>query len=65
MKELQRGGRWLRKNRGRSRFNKIADKFVDSFLTKKGESVADARKRLAAEQIERIKRKKVKATERE
>ena len=43
-------------------FNKIADKFVDSFLTKEGESVADARKRLAAEQIER---NKVKATERE
>lgn len=31
-------------------FNKIADKFVDSFLTKEGESVEDARKRLAAEQ---------------
>lgn len=30
-------------------FNKIADKFVDSFLTKEGESVEEARKRLAAE----------------
>ncbi|MDO4304017.1 MAG: hypothetical protein Q4D94_08875 [Bacillota bacterium] len=33
-----------------SGFNKIADKFVDSFLTKEGESVEEARKRLAAEQ---------------
>lgn len=31
-------------------FNKIADKFVDSFLTKEGESVEEARERLAAEQ---------------
>lgn len=31
-------------------FNKIADKFVDSFLTKEGESVEDAKERLAAEQ---------------
>lgn len=31
-------------------FNKIADKFVDSFLTKEGESVEEARARLAAEQ---------------
>lgn len=31
-------------------FNKIADKFVDNFLTKEGESVEDARNRLAAEQ---------------
>ncbi|MCI6465182.1 MAG: hypothetical protein MSA90_06920 [Faecalicatena sp.] len=31
-------------------FNKIADKFVDNFLTRDGESVEDARKRLAAEQ---------------
>ena len=30
-------------------FNKIADKFVDNFLTKEGESVAEARERLAAE----------------
>ena len=34
-------------------FNKIADKFVDNFLTKEGESVEDAKKRLAAEQKER------------
>lgn len=31
-------------------FNKIADKFVDNFLTKEGESVEEARARLAAEQ---------------
>lgn len=31
-------------------FNKIADKFVDSFLTKEGESVEEAKERLAAEQ---------------
>lgn len=31
-------------------FNKVADKFVDSFLTKEGESVEEARERLAAEQ---------------
>lgn len=31
-------------------FNKMADKFVDNFLTKEGESVEDARARLAAEQ---------------
>ncbi len=35
-------------------FNKIADKFVDSFLTKEGESVEEARERLAAEQKARI-----------
>lgn len=29
---------------------KIADKFVDSFLTKDGESVEEAKERLAAEQ---------------
>lgn len=34
-------------------FNKIADKFVDSFLTKEGESVEEARERLANEQRER------------
>lgn len=31
-------------------FHKIADKFVDNFLTKEGESVKDARVRLAKEQ---------------
>lgn len=34
-------------------FQKIADKFVDSFLTKEGETVGEARKRLAEEQKER------------
>lgn len=34
-------------------FNKIADTFVDNFLTKEGESVEEARERLAAEQKER------------
>ena len=28
-------------------FNKISDKFVDQFLTREGESVEDAKKRLA------------------
>lgn len=31
-------------------YNKIADKFVDNFLTKEGESVEEAKVRLAAEQ---------------
>lgn len=31
-------------------FNKIADKFVDYFLTQEGETVEDAKERLAAEQ---------------
>lgn len=34
-------------------FNKIADKFVDNFLTKEGESVEEAKARLAAEQKEK------------
>lgn len=34
-------------------FNRMSDKFVDSFLTKEGESVADAKVRLKAEQKER------------
>lgn len=34
-------------------FNKIADKFVDNFLTKEGESVEEAKARLAAGQRER------------
>lgn len=34
-------------------FNKIADKFVDNFLTREGESVEEARERLANEQRER------------
>lgn len=31
-------------------FHKIADKFVDNFLTKEGETVEEAKERLAAEQ---------------
>ncbi|MDE7268512.1 MAG: hypothetical protein K2N89_13715 [Lachnospiraceae bacterium] len=38
-------------------FNKIADKFVDSFLTKDGETVEEAKTRLAAEQKEREAKK--------
>ena len=34
-------------------FNKITDKFVDNFLTKEGETVEEAKARLAAEQKER------------
>ena len=34
-------------------FTKITDKFVDQFLTRDGESVEDAKKRLAREQAER------------
>nr|MDE6789170.1 hypothetical protein [Ruminococcus sp.] len=31
-------------------YKKIEDKFVDSFLTKEGETVEDAKERIAAEQ---------------
>lgn len=34
-------------------YKSIEDKFVDEFLTKDGESIEDAKKRLAAEQAER------------
>lgn len=34
-------------------FNKIADTFVDNFLTREGESVEEARKRLSHETKER------------
>lgn len=34
-------------------FQKIADKFVDEFLTKEGETVEEAHRRLAVEQMER------------
>jgi len=34
-------------------FNKISDKFVDNYLTKDGESIEDAKKKLAQEQKER------------
>lgn len=33
-----------------SGFNKMADKFVDNFLTKEGESVEEAKVRIAVEQ---------------
>lgn len=33
-----------------SGFNKIVDRFVDNFLTREGESIEEAKKRLAAEQ---------------
>ena len=39
-------------------FNKIADKFVDNFLTKEGESVEEAKERLAAEQKAREEKRK-------
>ena len=39
-------------------FNKIADKFVDNFLTKEGESVEEAKERLAAKQKEREEKRK-------
>ena len=45
-----------------SGFDKIADKFVDNFLTKEGESVKDAKVRLAAEQKSR---EEASATEKE
>lgn len=35
-------------------FGKITDKFVDQFLTKEGETVEEAKKRLAAEQNARL-----------
>lgn len=41
-----------------SGFNKMADKFVDNFLTKEGESVEEAKARLAAEQKEREEKRK-------
>lgn len=34
-------------------FNKMADKFVDNYLTKEGETVEEAKERLAQEQKER------------
>ena len=34
-------------------FSKMTDKFVDEFLTKEGESVEEAKKRLAREQAQR------------
>ena len=46
-------------------FNKIADKFVDNFLTKEGESVEEARARLAAKQKEREAKSAAEREERE
>lgn len=34
-------------------FQKVADKFVDNYLTKEGETVEEAKERLAKEQAER------------
>lgn len=39
-------------------FNKMTDKFVDNYLTKDGESVAEAKKRLAEEQEVREEKSK-------
>lgn len=39
-------------------FNKVADRFVDNFLTKEGESVEEAKARLAEEQKEREEKRK-------
>ena len=39
-------------------FTKIADKFVDNFLTKDGETVEEAKTRLATEQKEREAKKR-------
>jgi hypothetical protein len=37
-------------------FNKMSDKFVDNYLTKDGESVEEAKIRLAAEQYVRLEK---------
>lgn len=42
-------------------FTKMTDKFVDQFLTRDGESVEDAKKRLAMEQMEREATNRAKA----
>lgn len=39
-----------------NKFNEISDSFVDAFLTKEGESVEDAKARLAQEKKEREER---------
>ncbi len=41
-----------------SGFTHMTDKFVDEFLTSDGESVEDAKKRIAAEQAQRNERNK-------
>ncbi len=45
-------------------FNKIADKFVDNFLTKEGETVEEAKERLAAKQRAREEAGKAEQEER-
>lgn len=45
-------------------FNKIADKFVDNFLTKEGETVEEARVRLKEEQKAREEASKAEREER-
>lgn len=46
-------------------FNKISDRFVDSFLAKEGESVEDAKVRLAQEQADRDADQKARMQEKE
>lgn len=40
-------------------FEKIADRFVDNYLTKEGETVEEAKKRLAYEEKKRQQHRKV------
>lgn len=40
-------------------FQKISDKFVDNYLTKDGESIEEAKERIAREQSERAKEQEV------
>ena len=44
-------------------FNKMADKFVDKYLTREGESVEDAKARIAQEQKEREAARKARIEE--
>lgn len=48
-----------------SGFNKMVDVFVDNYLTKDGESVIDARKRLANEEQARREKSELDKRERE
>ena len=45
-------------------FTKMTDHFVDQFLTKEGETVAEAKARLAREQAQREQRQKEQETSR-
>ncbi|MTI48443.1 hypothetical protein [Sporosalibacterium faouarense] len=45
-------------------FNKMTDKFVDNYLTKDGESIAEAKERLAAEQKAREEKSRLDMEER-